>query len=614
MFLRARGRSERSSKERTRSKRRLGFESLEDRRLLHGVETVTPFNGQANVATSVNIQATFEFQADPSTVNNSTFQLRDPQGTLIPGTVNFDVPSRTATFDPVQNLADIADFYEARIVGGPLGVKEVGGAPLEEDFAWYFITETPNYSDTVVLSGLSNPTAVEFADDGRIFVAEKRGVIKVFDSLNDPSPDLFADLRTNVHNYWDRGLLGMALHPDFPNTPELYISYTYDAPLRDTSLPPGSQNFPPAPYWGSPGVDGDPGPETTGNGPSVSGRISRLTVGPGNTWDNVEHVLVHDWGQQYPSHTIGDLVFGSDGALYASSGDGASFTFPDYGQSNGLLGSTAINDPFNQGGALRSQDLRSRDLGVPVPDDPVTLSGSIIRIDPSVLNGGVPLPDNPMFGDADPNAQRIIAYGHCNPFRITAKPGTKEIWSGDVGWTLWEELNVIRDPTDSLIENFGWPAYEGVGRQQGYDALGIPLLEHLYADSDPNAHIEPFFTYRHGSPVFPGGAQPAGSSSSISGLAFSEGGNLPPAFDDVAFFSDFSRDGIWVMFAGVDGDPNIASGAPVRIVPTIPCSLRSDRQAICITWTLLAASAAYASKESMFRQRQLLRRIPPLVR
>ncbi|HEX6475056.1 MAG TPA: PQQ-dependent sugar dehydrogenase, partial [Candidatus Limnocylindria bacterium] len=92
----------------------------------------------------------------------------------------------------------------------------------------------PFFADQVVNGGESgwsfnNPTSVEFASDGRVFVAEKSGIIKVFDGLGDPTPDVFADLRTNVYNFWDRGLLGMVLHPDFPNTPRVYVLYTYDA-------------------------------------------------------------------------------------------------------------------------------------------------------------------------------------------------------------------------------------------------------------------------------------------------------------------------------------------------------------------------------------------------
>src|SRR5438477_4181509 len=75
------------------------------------------------------------------------------------------------------------------------------------------------FQEQVVFSGLTQPTNIEFCPDGRIFVAEKSGVIKVFDSLSDPTPDVFAVLSTEVHNQWDRGLLGLALAPTFPTNP-----------------------------------------------------------------------------------------------------------------------------------------------------------------------------------------------------------------------------------------------------------------------------------------------------------------------------------------------------------------------------------------------------------
>ncbi len=86
-----------------------------------------------------------------------------------------------------------------------------------------------------MFSGLSNPTAIRFASDGRVFVAEKSGQIKVFDSLSDPQPDMFADLRTQVHNFWDRGLLGLALDPGFPEDPSVYVLYTHDAAIGGTA-------------------------------------------------------------------------------------------------------------------------------------------------------------------------------------------------------------------------------------------------------------------------------------------------------------------------------------------------------------------------------------------
>jgi glucose/arabinose dehydrogenase len=144
-------------------------------------------------------------------------------------------------------------------------------------------------------------------------------------------------------------------------------------------------------------------------------------------------VLVHDWCQQYPSHSIGSLFFGADGALYASGGDGASFTFVDWGQDGnprnpcgdppGGVGAT-LTPPTAEGGALRSQDVRTT-------SDPTTLDGTIIRIDP---NTGAGLLDNPFALSSDPNARRIVAYGLRNPFRFSIRPGTSDVWVGDVGY------------------------------------------------------------------------------------------------------------------------------------------------------------------------------------
>jgi len=72
--------------------------------------------------------------------------------------------------------------------------------------------------------------------------------------------------------------------------------------------------------------------------------------------------------------------------------------------------------------------------------DPMTLDGAILRVDPVT---GAGLSGNPMFGSADANARRIIAAGLRNPFRFTFRPGTDEIWVGDVGQGLIEELDFV---------------------------------------------------------------------------------------------------------------------------------------------------------------------------
>ena len=91
------------------------------------------------------------------------------------------------------------------------------------------------------------------------------------------------------------------------------------------------------------------------------------------------------------------------------------------------------------------------------------------------------MPGNPFANSPDQNARRIVGYGLRNPFRIAIRPGTNEVWGGDVGWSTWEELNRLVTPADATADNFGWPCYEGTGRQGSYDALNLNLCENLYA-------------------------------------------------------------------------------------------------------------------------------------
>src|SRR5215213_2165368 len=109
------------------------------------------------------------------------------------------------------------------------------------------------FVEVTAFSGLTDPTAVRFAPDGRIFVAEKRGVVKAFDGLSDTTPTVVVDLRTEVHNFWDRGMLGLAVDPGYPTKPYLYVLYTFDGPIGGT-----------APRWGTAGTDSDPCPTPPG--------------------------------------------------------------------------------------------------------------------------------------------------------------------------------------------------------------------------------------------------------------------------------------------------------------------------------------------------------------
>lgn len=116
-----------------------------------------------------------------------------------------------------------------------------------------------------------------------------------------------------------------------------------------------------------------------------------------------------------------------------SAGDGASFSNVDYGQSGSPL--NPCGDPpagvggnqtaaTGEGGALRSQDIRSG-------GDPLGLDGTIIRVDPDT---GRPVPDAPSGASlSQVNSARVVAFGFRNPFRFAVRPGTNELWVGNVG-------------------------------------------------------------------------------------------------------------------------------------------------------------------------------------
>ncbi|MEX1245671.1 MAG: PQQ-dependent sugar dehydrogenase [Thermoanaerobaculia bacterium] len=413
------------------------------------------------------------------------------------------------------------------------------------------------FSESVVFSGLTNPTVVRFLPDGRVLVAEKSGLIKIFPNLTTNTYTVVADLRTVTHNFWDRGLLGLAVPPGFdPASPEdwrryIYVLYTHDALIGGV-----------APKWGVVNGTSDPcpapplGPGATTDGCMVSGRLSRL-LAVGANWTASEQVLLEDWCQQFPSHATGSLDFGADEKLYVSGGDGASFTNSDWGQYGGTVQvqgapgtyytpanpcgdppfplGTPQTKPTAEGGALRSQSPR-RTAG-----EPRLLNGALLRVDPST---GDALPDNPLFASADENERRIIAYGLRNPFRMIVKPGSNEAWIADVGWGTWEELN--RAPDLSTARNFGWPCFEGNATQ--YTGLNI---------CPPQAQtVAPFFTYNHSASVIPGDGCTTGSSS-VAGMAFYQGGsNYPSSYENALFFSDYSRKCLWVMFPGGGGDPD----------------------------------------------------------
>jgi glucose/arabinose dehydrogenase len=406
------------------------------------------------------------------------------------------------------------------------------------------------FTEQTIFQNLQQPMAVDFSEDGQVFVAEKSGLIKVFDGLGDSTPTVFADLRTQVYNSGDRGMMGMALAPTFPADPSVYVLYAHDAAIGGT-----------APRWGTPNTNDDSCPNPPGentDGCVISGRLSKLdATQPGG---GTEQVLIEDWCQQYSSHSVADLQFGPDGYLYASAGEGASFVFADYGQAGkpvnpcgdppGGAGDT-LTVPAAEGGALRAQDIQTL-------DDPMGLSGAVIRIDPISGQGA---PGNPMITSSDPNARRLIAAGLRNPFRFAFRPGTSELWLGDVGWGTWEEIDRLANPTDGTVDNFGWPCMEGNAPNAGYN-FGLSMCDRIYSGAVPT--VAPYFAYNHADQVAPGDGCNSEIGSSVSGAAFYNGDAYPSEYKGALFFADYARRCIWVMRPGADGVPDPATRTGFR--------------------------------------------------
>ena len=201
-------------------------------------------------------------------------------------------------------------------------------------------------------------------------------------------------------------------------------------------------------------------------------------------------------------------------------------------------------EPADRPRAARSaaQDLRTS-------GDPAQGNGAITRVDP---NTGNALPDNPLVGNGIPSDDRHIAYGLRNPYRFTFRPGTNELWVADVGWNTWEEIDRIANPTDSTIENFGWPCYEGVGRQPAWDNLNVNICENLYA-AGASAVTAPYFTYSHNAP--PDAARCTTGGGAITGIAFG-GPPYPVQYHGALFFADYVKKCLWAMMPGANGLPD----------------------------------------------------------
>lgn len=227
-------------------------------------------------------------------------------------------------------------------------------------------------------------------DSNRLFVVEQRGIIYTFENNRDVNlKNIFLDIRERVNNSGnEQGLLGLAFHPDYQNNGYFYVDYTAANPNR-----------------------------------TVVSRYQVSVSNPDSALKDSEFVIL-EVDQPYSNHNAGQIVFGPDGYLYITLGDGGSG-----------------GDPEGNG-----QNLE-------------ILLGSILRIDvdrtEADLNYGIP-PDNPLVANLRGFRDEIYAYGLRNPWRISFDPETHRLWAADVGQSAYEEIDIIEKG-----KNYGWNIMEG---------------------------------------------------------------------------------------------------------------------------------------------------------
>jgi glucose/arabinose dehydrogenase len=335
-------------------------------------------------------------------------------------------------------------FQSIRLVGGICALSVVGQASALP----------PNFLDQPVATGWNQAVGLTFASDGRMFVWEKAGRVWIVENGVKAATPLI-DVSEEVGDWRDYGMLGFALDPNFYSNGYIYLLYVVDYHHLQFL---GTPNYDPGADWYF---------------QDTIGRLTRYTCNSGDGFRSVNYatrqVLIGetiDTGFPicHQSHGIGSIVFGEDGTLLASCGDGASYEEVDVGGCRNGSGCNCLSDGIITGkedvGAYRSQLVDS-------------LSGKVVRIDPATGNG---VPSNPYYDAMAPRAprSRVWTLGLRNPFRFTLRPGTGSalpsaadpgaLYLGDVGWNEWEELSVIK--TGAV--NLGWPAYEGMNEMWGY--------------------------------------------------------------------------------------------------------------------------------------------------
>lgn len=270
-----------------------------------------------------------------------------------------------------------------------------------------------------------SPISLQEAPDrsNRLFIVDQPGQIWIIAANGQKLPTPFIDISSKMvtlnAGYDERGLLGLAFHPNFRSNRKFYLFYTAPPPPGGPTTDAGNTGLPKV--WNN----------TT--------RISEFRASSSNP--NVadlmsERILVEEAHPQ-GNHNGGTIAFGPDGYLYISIGDG--------GNKNDI-GPGHVEDWYAVNAGGNAQNIEANFMG------------KVLRIDVDGFSGGrnYRIPNsNPFVGK--PGRDEIYAYGFRNPYRFSFDMGgSKRLFLGDAGQNLYEEVSVV-----TKGGNYGWNVKEG---------------------------------------------------------------------------------------------------------------------------------------------------------
>ena len=392
-------------------------------------------------------------------------EVSDASGTpiKIPGVWGLDFGFGVAATSPNTLFFTAGINNEQDGLFGTLAVNPSSLPPAQGP-----VMTDPNLQVTTVVSGLNQPTNMAFLGTGDFLILEKASgrvqhVVngKVADALSFVTPAGATLPNLPVNNDSERGLLGIALDPDFATNHLVYLYWT------ESSTGAVSGNLSEVGNPNSPFPPGTTQP--------LGNRVDRFIYDPQSqtlTFDRnlIElHAYQADPGQPLRgNHNSGEIRFGPDGKLYIQIGD------------NGRRG-WLQNLPGGPTGTGQADDQ----FGGPAPDDP-HLTGAIFRLNPDGTTPG----DNPFMNvtaaDVSQIAQangvtltsdqlkqvvadihKVFSYGHRNGFGLQFDPITGALWESENGDDTFDEINRIEAGS-----NGGWTQIMGpVDRLQDYKSI-----------------------------------------------------------------------------------------------------------------------------------------------